>query len=464
MTDSHHLLFRLAELMLQQEEQILPVDMLFDDEQIGEFVKSIQIDSPYQQMLIEGVLTESVQAENLYVSFTVEGYFHYVLGEVLLHQYTRMGPEWLIYRIQTSNFKGLEPGLTIMLQSLIKNKDYDFLKRILSTKSDSDFIVPAITQLLMIEKEIDFIFEIKDSVFWDKVLKTLQDLTKYSILGPVLLKLPPILTQYLINDAIARHISGDQLKLLQESLNDSGLPKNPLIAFYLGNYEDVIHALEPNSELSDPEKVCLISSLIDSGEFDRAILKLNQFEFSLDYQLENQRLLAIAYHGSNDTEKSNSAIEIAISQCSNKYGSFHFKTAELLNLSGLLALAREDYEKATKTLNRSLRIFESSKGKKNFEYISNLGNLALSSYFSGKLEESISIWMQSVTLLQEINMGSHPETALVLKNLAFALKEIKKPKEAVSFAERALKVFKETGMINTSSYSDCNKLLLELKE
>ncbi len=71
MTANHLLLYRLAELMLQHEQHILPVDLLFDDGQIGDFVKSIQIDSPYQQMLLEGVLTESVRDEKLYVSFNV---------------------------------------------------------------------------------------------------------------------------------------------------------------------------------------------------------------------------------------------------------------------------------------------------------------------------------------------------------------------------------------------------------
>ena len=47
MTSNHLLLYRLAELMLDHEQHILPVDVLFDDEQIGDFVKSIQIDSPY---------------------------------------------------------------------------------------------------------------------------------------------------------------------------------------------------------------------------------------------------------------------------------------------------------------------------------------------------------------------------------------------------------------------------------
>ena len=70
MTSNQLLLYRIAVLMLEHELHILPVDLLFDDSQIGDFVKSIQIDSPYQQMLLEGVLTESVREEKLFVSFT----------------------------------------------------------------------------------------------------------------------------------------------------------------------------------------------------------------------------------------------------------------------------------------------------------------------------------------------------------------------------------------------------------
>jgi hypothetical protein len=69
MTPNHLLLYRLAEIMLQQEQHVLPVDLLFDDAQIGEFVKSIQIDSPYQQLLLEGVLTESVREESCTSAF-----------------------------------------------------------------------------------------------------------------------------------------------------------------------------------------------------------------------------------------------------------------------------------------------------------------------------------------------------------------------------------------------------------
>ena len=53
MTTNQHLTFRLAERMLATGHPELSVDDLFEDELIGDFVKSIQIDSPYQQLLLE---------------------------------------------------------------------------------------------------------------------------------------------------------------------------------------------------------------------------------------------------------------------------------------------------------------------------------------------------------------------------------------------------------------------------
>ena len=83
MTNIHLLLNRLVELMIDRQEHILHLDDLFEDEHIGSFVRSIQIDSPYQQLIFEGVLTETIKEEQLMVSFTVEGYYYYVLGEVI---------------------------------------------------------------------------------------------------------------------------------------------------------------------------------------------------------------------------------------------------------------------------------------------------------------------------------------------------------------------------------------------
>jgi len=128
MTSNNKLLYRLVELMIKNEQHFLPVDMLFDDNQIGDFVKSIQIDSPFQQMLLEGVLTESVREEKLYVSFTVEGYFHYVLGEVIFNKTEGGSAEELKQMVEENKLNGLKEGIE---QCLIRDVNQDDLSRLI---------------------------------------------------------------------------------------------------------------------------------------------------------------------------------------------------------------------------------------------------------------------------------------------------------------------------------------------
>ena len=129
MTSNQMLLHRLTEIMLEHEQHILPVDLLFDDNQIGDFVKSIQIDSPYQQMLLEGVLTESVRDEKLFVSFTVEGYFHFVLGDVIFDQSRDKDHTYLISFLEGNNLNGVKEGVE---QCLINEVNIGKLERLVA--------------------------------------------------------------------------------------------------------------------------------------------------------------------------------------------------------------------------------------------------------------------------------------------------------------------------------------------
>ena len=138
MTNNHLLLLRLAELMLEHEQHIMSVDLLFNDEHIGDFVKSIQIDSPYQQLLHEGVLTELVRDEKLYVIFTVEGYFHYVLGQVIYNRTEGFGAEALKQIVEENKLIGVKDGVE---QCLIIDVEYGVLSRMMWLIDNGDGMI-----------------------------------------------------------------------------------------------------------------------------------------------------------------------------------------------------------------------------------------------------------------------------------------------------------------------------------
>jgi len=148
MTGNHLLLYHLAELMYEHEQNILPVDVLFDDDQIGDFVKSIQIDSPYQQMLLEGVLTESVHDEKLFVSFTVEGYFHFVLGEVIYNRTEGLGAEALKQIVEGNMLNGAKEGVEQCLIRFSIESYIQIFNSLTNIAGDLSFLVKPTTNVI----------------------------------------------------------------------------------------------------------------------------------------------------------------------------------------------------------------------------------------------------------------------------------------------------------------------------
>ena len=80
------LLYRLTELMFEKQQTFLLLDELYEDEIISPFVRNIQIDSPYQQLVFEGVLSQFNHQNEIVVSFTIEAYFHFLLGEIIYNK------------------------------------------------------------------------------------------------------------------------------------------------------------------------------------------------------------------------------------------------------------------------------------------------------------------------------------------------------------------------------------------
>lgn len=436
MTDNHLLLNRLAELMLKHEKHILPVDLLFDDEQIGEFVKSIQIDSPYQQMLLEGVLTESVKNEQLYVSFTVEGYFHFVLGEFLFKINSENRYTILSRLLLTNSLTGIKEGITQCLIRCAGNGENDPILMFIDNGHTEICILPLITALNR-----------------DSLTDILNDLLKdesdadYAVVLEVISILKINGKKKLVDDIIqffAQHFAVIDLK-------DEYYFRQRLKIILLQSFEDDQFTL-------------LIESVINDG--NNCFLSFNnnkklELLFELNNIIVNKGLLILS---NNFAEKFNlyfSEIKLIIDNYYNliypllELGKFEVAesiylrcsptnntNASFLNWSGFIYQSWYELESNDENhLNEGLKLYElSSKfldvtyGKYSIQKYQNLENLGYTYSLLNDYEKSVLILNQAVDIVvKTFNSKVVYQLGNLYEMLAVTFNEIGKHSEAINY-------------------------------
>ena len=391
MTSNHLLLYRLAELMFEHEQHILPVDLLFDDEQIGDFVKSIQIDSPYQQMLYEGVLTESVQNEKLFVSFTVEGYFHYVLGEVIYNQTKGKSPESLKQIVEENKLNGAKEGVE---QCLIR-----------------DVLVDDLTRLMWLIDEGGKALEISS-----------YPLAQAFLTHPIDKIIDVLLYDTTDNDIVALENTIQKLEEWQKN-------------------EEVKTIYRMISKLILPNTFKKLSIIIDSAEymeFEKGLNLLNTLKKSINQiEVEEEQQLILQEMGiqfSNKDDYSNSEFylnkSIELERKINKKGKANFIKGRLYSYLCTVWLAKKQYAKALNHYKKELIIL--NKSEENEEYnlalvYNSIGHVYSNLYdISSNKNHFINAernYEKSLSIRCKIFGKYHPSTAITFNNLGLLYSE-----------------------------------------
>jgi tetratricopeptide (TPR) repeat protein len=429
MTPNHLLLYRLAETMLQQEQHVLSVDLLFDDSQIGEFVKSIQIDSPYQQMLLEGVLTESVQAEKLYVSFTVEGYFHYVLGEVIQNQTDGKGAESLSHIVEENNLNGAKEGVEHCLIRLIGINQYKVLFELIdlggkvlkncvaplavllmkeatsNTRMASRFATEEsclrnVLQLLIENStENDFIV-LFDTIYYlkqiqkNKLLKTIYDLIiEFENYNSV------TFTEILIIGIPFVH-QNQKINLLDRLENEiekiNTLPEYPAIVHELATQYLILSDFEKAKELF--EKVL---NIFESKE----VLFLDEIE-------KIYTNLGAIYWYSEDLDKTRKYYELAYRHCIKSFGENHPQTALGIHNLALIKVLEEDFDESIRLFNRSLNIILKNDGNSHPNTARAYSNLGSAYLKKSEYKTAFELFSQALYIDKQVFHEYHPNLGL----------------------------------------------------
>jgi tetratricopeptide (TPR) repeat protein len=404
----------MAELMLEYEQHILPVDLLFDDVQIGDYVKSIQIDSPYQQMLQNGVFTELVRNEKLNVSFTIEGYFHYVLGEVISQRTNGKGAEALKILVEENKLNGLKEGIE---QCLIRDVNQDELARLIWLIDSGGNLVdlcakPLAYSFLKIkgqnksESELNkaYTFQIKkvtNELFADPSNNDIEVLTKG--------------IEYLMETQ-----KNNVVALLYRQINELIVPDNLRKSIlYVKSIKHIAQA-DRNSKLQILEKYQI------NEESDLASLFYNslgqQYSFVGNYDK------AIEYY-----EKSLS-IRLKVR------GDQHPITGVSYNNLGSVWGKKSEYEKAIEYHEKSLSIRLKVLGEQHSSTGISYNNLGIMWSKKGNYDKAIEYHEKSLTIRLKIHGNQHPSTAISYNNLGLVWRNKANFKNALSYLEKSLAI------------------------
>jgi tetratricopeptide (TPR) repeat protein len=495
MTSNHLLLYRLAELMLEHEQHILPVDLLFDDEQIGDLVKSIQIDSPYQQMLFEGVLTESVREEKLYVSFTVEGYFHYVLGEVIYNKTQGKGAEALKQIVEENKLNGAKEGVE---QCLIRDVQKDDLTRLIwlidqNSTNVEICEVPLAVWVQSISKEK--FFSKRLYIFLDEVVKKRTDgdifLLKSLLNQFIQLQKKEVYLKYVTTvsnyfgpddpDALFFRIQalgyGDKISLINElqklqptilslkvEVNSVKLLLTLSMKFrnaslYSQGIDCLFQAKKMLAKLKS--KDALLQSKYNEylgllySDLGRAELALKHIKASLKLKEDfvNNANSSIAkgykhlgsimlFHYPNQINKSISYSQKALQLYQRYMGNQHLGTAEVLNNLGMASAKKNKFKAAENRYLEAIRIYEKTAHHKDLWFATVYNNLSMLYSNNGKLELAEDYQRKAIKINQLTNGETHYFSAIMQSNLAKILLRQKRSKDAKIYFYAALQTLR----------------------
>jgi tetratricopeptide (TPR) repeat protein len=497
MTYNHLLLYRLAELILQNESTSLLVDALFDDEQVGDEVKSIQIDSPYQQMLLEGVLTESVREEKLYVGFTVEGYFHYVLGEVIFNQTEGKGAEVLKQMVEKNKLNGLKEGIE---QCLIRDVNQDDLSRLMwlidsggelldicgkplahsflnikgQFNSEDELTQAYVNQIKKVTSELFADPTDNDIEALSKGIDYLEETQKNNLIALIYQQI----NELIVPDNLKKSILYvKSIKHLPEAVRNSKLQnltdyqimeESDLLSTYfysvgeqfsfVGNYEKAIENHEKalsvrlkvhgNQHSSTGESFNNLGILLsDNGNFDKS---MEYLEKSLSINLKvhgNQHpLTAITYNNlgyiwsDKDYDKAMEYYEKSLAIDLKVYGYQHPSTAITYNNLGYEWDEKGDFDKAIYYYEKSLAIRLIVYGDVHPEIEQSYNNLGTACVNKGDYDKAKKYLGNSLAIKIKIYGNQHPSLGINYSNLGKLFIDIGDYDQAIKYLNKSLSI------------------------
>jgi len=426
--------------MLEKQQHILPLDDLFEDEQIGSFVRSIQIDSPYQQLIFEGVLTETIREERVMVTFTVEGYFHYVLGEVIEQQTKNKGAAPLKELLENNLLRGITEGVE---QCLVRDVKKNNLSRLMWLIDEGGKALEASAYPLAQAFLIHPIERVMDELLADPTDNDIEVLEKAIEKMEEAQKNNELEKIYLLINVKIKPENTKQGKIFLNSVEYANSKKR----------ENQLDKLALKDILEDDEDLAnyyfefgnqyrYISKYDKALEFHEKTLSIDIKKNGKDHPEIANTLSSIANDWSKkgNYKKALANYKKALSIRIKHYGEFDISTARTYNNLGFTWSNLGENDKAIEFFQKALNIELKTIGKNHPSVAVLYNNLGYDLKVKGKYNESLKCYEKALSIKIKIYGENHKETALSYNNIGLFWRNRKEFDKALYYLEKCLPI------------------------
>jgi tetratricopeptide (TPR) repeat protein len=399
MKEKELLLLRLVELMLEKQQTFLLLDELYEDEIVGSYIRNIQIDSPYQQLLFEGVLSQFSQGEELVVSITVENYFHHLLGFILQKDDRYQSPESLIHLIKSNNLKGLKEGVSNLLSLDVEIGNFKRITSLIDLSEGDEVVfgicvMPLVNALLIhgVEKTIEVIFDNPSENDWE-VLFELD--VRLNIL---------------------------QLHLLRK---------------------DFLKELIPQNQYHTKKSLWLGLRSITLFDKDEALMYFSKIDKTSDFiqgDMDLSLQLGICENKFGNYDKAHEYYKKSLAIRLKTIGENHPIIAKSYNKIGLNLLFNGEIEKALKYFEKSLAIYLKTIGEDRTEVATSYNNIGQVWQFKGEYEMALLFYNKSLNIDLKILGTEDLSVAKLYDNIANSFEKQREDKKALDYYQKSIKI------------------------
>jgi len=417
---TEEIIHSLTTLMMEEESSIVYLDTLYDHPVLSTYVRDIQINNPFQQLIEKGVLSQYFLDNEIVISFTMDALLHYCLSISIENNKKYAAIEDLYDLSATNKLPGIHEAIKYLLWEDIKNKDYSRLNYFINKGGYMEIAAFPLAQafiLFDVDEVLKKIFLESSENEWriiNKAIYELDDAQEQLVKKDLLLKIlafskiQSIIECYVLLDAIEFVNKEGQIKLLESIINA------------ISNFKD----FPENDKRAIYNNIGTVFS--DQGDYDKAI----------EYYLKSLDILekvfgkkhpetAISYYNIGNMYSSkgdyDKAIEYHLKSLGIRekvLGKEHPDTASSYNNLGSVYSDKQDYDKALEYMLLSLEIRERVLGKEHPDTANSYNNLGLSYYDQDDYDKAIEYLPKSLEIKEKISGKDSSNGGQVMKNIA----------------------------------------------